>query len=386
MAELSMLDAACGLASTISARAAETEALRSVPADLAADLADIGIYRMYVPRSLGGREIEPAEAVQVVEVLSHADGSTGWTGLILNTTCFAAWLEPRVAAEVLGPDSNSGMAGLFGPMGQATYEGDRDLRLSGRWAFNSGSHHASWFCEGAFVLDTDGKPRALPTGRPDWRVLFLPATEVEIQDNWRVSGLRGTASNDVVIDDVLIPEERTASPMFETAPQNAPHFRWTFFALLSSLMAGFPLGVARRAVDEFAIIAGSKSRGGGPALGDTETVAVAVSRCDAAVRAARAFVLEAVGEGWQQALAGDPLTLAQRIAIKSSAMHAMRSAVDVVDTLFSLAGGSALFDDNVLQRCWRDVHAANHHIFYSNSHAERAGKALLGRPTDLGLL
>lgn len=382
---LTLVDAARGVAETIAARAAETEAARSVPVDLAQTLGDLGIYRMYVPRSLGGNETEPLEALEIVETLSCADGSTGWTSFILNTTFFAAWLDPSVAATILCERPQSGMAGVFGPLGRAVSDGDAALRLTGRWPFNSGSTHASWFCEGAFVVDDAGAPRMLAEGRPDWRFMFVPASEVQVQDNWRVAGLRGTASNDVVIDDVLVPEERTANPIFETAPHDAPHFRWSFFALLSSLMAGFPLGVARRALDEFAVLAATKSHGG-PTLADTETAAITVARCDGAIRAARAYVIDAIDAGWQGALAGDPLTLEQRIAMKSSAMHAMRSGLQVVDALFAMAGGSALFDDNVLQRCWRDMHAAGHHVFYSDSHSERIGKVLLERPTEQWML
>lgn len=121
-------------------------------------------------------------------------------------------------------------------------------------------------------------------------------------------------------------------------------------------------------------------------MADTDTVAIAVAQCDAAVRAARAFAEESIGKGWEQALSGDALTLDQRIAIKAAALHAMAVGVDAVDTVFSMAGGSALFDDNVLQRCWRDIHAGSHHIFFSNEHLARNGKALLGRPTEHWML
>ena len=382
MAGSTMLEAARGLTDTITARAADTEASRSVPGELADRIGELGVYRMFVPKSLGGPEVDPLEAFQIVEALSAADGSTGWTSMILNTTFFASWLDPTVARDVLDTKPNSGMAGLFGPLGRAAAAGDGALRLNGRWPFNSGSVHASWFCEGAFVVDDSGAPRVVDPGRPDWRFMFVPAEEVAIHDNWYVSGLRGTASNDVEIRDVLVPEERTASPIFDSAPQDAPHFRWSFFALLSSLMAGFPLGVARRALDEFVVFAGTKSRGPGPLLADTETAAIAVSRCDSALKAARAFMVERIGEAWQQALTGDHLTTDQRVNLKSAALHAMAVGVQAVDTVFALAGGSALFDHNVIQRCWRDINAASHHIYFSDDHKARTGRMLLGRPAE----
>jgi alkylation response protein AidB-like acyl-CoA dehydrogenase len=375
------LEAARSLAPTIRERAAETEAERSVPADLADQLAAAGFFRLYVPGSLGGPEADPATAFEVIETLCAADGSTGWTSFILNTSFFTSWLEPAVAKEMLSTVPDSGMAGLFGPLGRAVPDGDGALRLTGRWPFNSGSPHASWFCQGAFVFDGDA-PRMLAAGMPDWRFCFVPASDAEILDTWRVSGLRGTASNDVTCTDVRVPDEHTANPIFSTAPHDGPLFRWSFFGALASLMAGFPMGVARRALDEFTTLATTKSRGSAVPLADTDVVALAVVRAEASLRAARAFILEAIGEAWDHAEGGDRITLAQRVALKMAAHNAMRAGLDVVNTVFSLAGGGALYDDSPLQRCWRDINAGSHHIFFSDDHILKTGRAHLGRPTD----
>lgn len=382
MDSTSMLDAAIDLAPTVTARAAEAERDRSVPADVIADLGAAGILRMYVPKSLGGPEVDPLTALEIVETLSAADGSTGWTAFILNTSFFTSWLEPSVARELLGSHPGSGMAGLFGPLGRAVPEEPAAFRVDGRWPFNSGSVHASWFCEGAFVFDPDGAMRMLPEGRPDWRFVFAPKDDVEILDTWHVTGLRGTASHDVTMTGVLVPEERTASPMFEAAPHDAAHFRWSFFALLSSLMTGFPLGVARRALDELTTVVATKSRGGTAVLADTEVVALAIAQAEGALRAARAFAHDAVGRAWDRSLAGDPLTLADRIEVRMAALHAMRTGREAVDRAFALGGGGALFDDNVLQRCWRDINAGSHHIFFSDDQTVRTGRMLLDRPTE----
>jgi alkylation response protein AidB-like acyl-CoA dehydrogenase len=375
-----LLEAVQTLAPQIKERAAETEAARCLPADLAQQLADAGVFRLYVPASLGGLEVDPLTALDVVETLAAADGSTGWTSFILNTTFFTSWLEPTVAKEILSTQPGSGMAGVFSPIGRATPDGDGGgFRLDGRWPFNSGSPHASWFCEGAFVVGDDGQPRTLPGGQPDWRFLFLPAAEVEILDTWHVSGLRGTASHDVAVSGALIPEERTSNPIFRPAPHDGPIFRWPFFSALASLMAAFPLGVARRALDEFATVATTKSRGSGATLADTDAVSLAMARCEAQLRSARAFAVNALGDGWEQALAGDALSTDKRVAIRIAALHAMRSGVEVVNTVFALAGGGALYETSPLQRCWRDIHAGSHHLFFSDDHTARAGRVLLGR-------
>jgi alkylation response protein AidB-like acyl-CoA dehydrogenase len=377
MAASTLMDEARAIAAEAAGRSLEIEAARVVPSEVIGALGKAGCLRMYVPRSLGGPEVDPLSAIEVIEALSAGDPSTGWTTFILNTTFFASWLDPTVAKELLDTPPEAGMAGTIGPIGRARRDGDGGFRLSGRWPFSSGSPHAGWFSEGGLVVDGDGNPRSLEDGRPDWRFFFVPAGDVEILDTWHVSGLRGTASHDVTISDAVVPAERTVNPIFGVAPHDAPHFRWPFFSLVSSLFTGVPLGVARRALDEFAVLATTKSRRSSAALAETESVAVAVAHTEGALRAARAFVVDAIGSAWEHALTGDRLRDEHRIAIRTASLHAMDTAVEVVDTVFALAGGGALYDTSPLQRCWRDIHAASHHLYFCNDDRAKTGRALL---------
>ena len=362
------------LSAEVTSRALETEAARSVPDDLVRKLGSAGVFHLFVPASLGGRQVDPMTACEIVEELSRADGSTGWTSMILNTTFFSCWLDPAISVELLQTDPTLGMAGLFAPIGRAEPTDDGALRLSGRFPFNSGSPHATWFSQGALV-PSDGGP-------PQWRFLFVPASDVEILDTWHVAGLRGTASNDVVVDGAVVPVERTANPIFEKAPHDEPHFRWSFFGLLASMMSGFPLGVARRSLDEFTALAESKGRGASEPLATEQVTQLAVARCEASLRAARCFMFDALVAAWDTSVAGDEVTREQRLAIRLASANAMRVGIDVVDTALHLAGGGALYDHSPLQRCWRDLHAGSSHIYFSDTNIAKSGKVLLGQPTD----
>ncbi len=371
---MTMLEGVRGLADEVSTRAQETEAGRSVPNDLVRKLGELGVFRLFVPSAIGGEPVDPMTGSAIVEELARADASTGWTSMILNTTFFSSWLAPDVARGMLESDRLSGMAGLFAPVGRAEAVNEGVVRLTGRYPFNSGSPHASWFCEGAFV---DGAG-----GQPEWRFLFLPASDVQILDTWRVAGLRGTASHDVEINGALVPLERTANPIFEKAPHDEPHFRWSFFALLGSLMTGVPLGIARRSLDEFVALAERKSRGGPGSLATEQVTQLAVARCEGSLRAARSLVEDSIGSAWDTALSGDEISRDERLSIRLATSNAMRVGLDVVDATFGLAGGGALYDDNPLQRCWRDLHAASSHIFFSTSFVTFGGKVLLSQPVD----
>jgi alkylation response protein AidB-like acyl-CoA dehydrogenase len=264
----SMLDTVRHFAPELNARAAQGEALRTMPEDLVDRLKQSGLFRLHLARSLGGLELEPATYVEVIEELSRADGSAGWTVMIGNSTAFFAWLDPQVARELLSGATDFASTSMWGPFGQAVPDGAAGLSLSGRWPFNSGCRHAEWLQVGAYVIDGDA-PRRRPECAPDWRLAFVPRSAAKIEDTWDAGGLRATGSHHLSITGSRVPQEHFAAPFFEPARHEGPLWRIPFLTLAAIAMVGFPLGVARRAVDEFTEIARTKVRG--PA---TESIAL----------------------------------------------------------------------------------------------------------------
>ncbi|MCA1692653.1 MAG: acyl-CoA dehydrogenase family protein, partial [Actinobacteria bacterium] len=297
---MTVLDAARELAPVLSERAAEGEEARTMPADLVEQVRAAGLFHMAMPEALGGPPRDPATIIEVVEELARADGSAAWTTLIGNATCFAAWLEPSVALKVLSTRPDGIAAGSFTPGGQAVPNGDGSFTVSGRWPFASGAPHADWFVNGVLVMDGQGPsgplsgefvPRMLENGLPDWRFVWLPAADVEVLDTWRAAGLRGTGSHHVAAEGVRVPVEHTAAPLYERARAEDAFFRMPFWSLLMVIMAGFPLGVARRALDEFVGLTEGKSRRFDRRLmSEDEIIQVEVARLDGALGSARAYV------------------------------------------------------------------------------------------------
>ena len=147
-------------------------------------------------------------------------------------------------------------------------------------------------------------------------------------------------------------------------------------------MSGFPLGVARRGLDEFAALASTKGRGGGQPLATEQVTQLEVARCEGTLRAARCLMFDTIAAAWETAIGGDEISRDQRLAIRLAAANTMRAGIEVVDTTFRLAGGGALYDNHPLQRCWRDLHAGSCHIFFSDNHTARSGQVILGQPTE----
>ncbi|GAA4292742.1 acyl-CoA dehydrogenase family protein [Mycobacterium paraffinicum] len=379
-------DVARALAPEITARADEAEALGTLPRDLVERLRAAGVFRALQPRSLGGFEVAPVEFIHLIEELARADGSAGWLAAIgAGAPAFTAWLEPAVATQLFGPDADFLAATVFAPTGRAVPDGGGQFAVDGRWPFASGCRHAEWLLGGVFVFDGD-TPRMIPDQGPDWRLAFFPRAGAEIVDNWDVLGLRATGSNDILARGLRVAEERTISPFFQPARQDGPLWRLAFFTLVGVALVGVPLGIARRALDEFTDLATTKTRAGTfEPLAADPAAQVEFARAEAALRSARAFVLDEAGALWDTARTGDPPSLEQRAGFQLAAQQAMRAARQAVDTTFSLTGAGAVHAGHPLQRCFRDLHTVSQHVYFSPSALKRFAGTRFGiaQPTHL---
>jgi alkylation response protein AidB-like acyl-CoA dehydrogenase len=381
----SPVEAARALGPAVRAAAARVEQDRRLPPELVAALAEAGLFRLCVPRALGGLEADPGTLVETLATLAEADGSTAWCVMIGATTgVLAAWVSDDVAREVWGP-AGAVTGGAFAPQGRAVAV-DGGWRVTGRWAFASGCQHCAWLTGGSVLMDGD-RPRLLPSGAPDARLMLFPAAEVEVIDTWTVSGLRGTGSHDIAVADAFVPAARSVSLVTDRPRATGPLYAFPVFGLLALGIAAVGLGMARAALDELRRLAGVKT----PALArrllrDRPVVQVEVARAEAALGAARAFVLDAVGAAWETARARGAMSLDERVRLRLAATGAAQAAARVVDAAYEAGGGTSIYATSPLQRCFRDVHALTQHTMVAPATLELAGRVLLGVETDAAML
>jgi alkylation response protein AidB-like acyl-CoA dehydrogenase len=204
------IEAARALAPQIQASAEEIERSRRLPLPLVEAMAQAGLFRLWIPRALGGEEADPATLVRVVEEVSQADGAAGWCVAIGGEYgVFGGYLPAPAAQEIYGSDPQVRTAGALRPFGNAVAV-DGGYRVTGRWPLGSGCQHSAWIVGGCRILDGD-KPRLRSDGPPIVRLLFFPAVDCEILDTWHSIGLRGTGSHDYGVADVFVPAERSLS-------------------------------------------------------------------------------------------------------------------------------------------------------------------------------
>jgi alkylation response protein AidB-like acyl-CoA dehydrogenase len=380
-----ILAAARTLQPVVRERAADIEAARRLPADLARDFAHAGLFRLVVPASIGGLEAEPAVLMQAIETIAQADASAGWCVMIGATSGLsAAYLEPAVARELYSdPMVISG--GSNTPTGRARIEGD-GYRLSGRWPWVSGSANCRWLKGISVVMEGDA-PRLLDNGMPDARMMIFPADSARLIDTWQVAGLCGTGSGDMEVSDILVPRERTYSLVNDAPREPGALYRFPAFGLLAMGIAAVALGNARAAIDDFVTLAGGKKpQGSKRTLAERGAAQAELAKVEAVVRSARAFYYEAIGEAWRKASQGEPIGIDERAGLRLAATHATRSCADAVRALYEQGGGSVLYSSHPLQRRFRDAYAATQHLMIAPPSWELAGRVLMGLPTDASML
>ena len=354
-----------------SAEAAETRG--SLDPDLITELQNAGIFRALVPAALGGGEVNPVTMREGIELIAAADGAAGWCAAIGATAgLVAAYLPAEVAAELFGAESIA--AGVFAPRGRLDRAGAGDPGLSGRWSLGSGVSHST--VVGLGCMDAARGPLYAVVLRAD----------VEVIETWDSLGLRATASHDVAVAGLGVPEERIVDLIAGTPTAVGALYRFPLFGLLAIAVSAVCTGIAAGALADVAAIAGQRRPAGSSrSLAERAMTQEAVASATATLRAASAGVDAAIEAAWRTAESGE-LSVTERAGLRIAATHAAQSSVRVVDAAHRLGGAAALYRDSPLERRLRDIHTASQHMVVAPATLELSGRVLLGLETETSQL
>ena len=358
------LERARALVPQISALADRIDAERELPPELAGALIDAGIFRLLVPRSLGGEEMDWLEYLDVVRTIAQADGSTGWCvnqGAVFATTSTRC-PEP-LAREVWGDPRT--VVGNGPPQGSESVEVDGGYRLTGRWMFSSGCRHANWIA-------------AVASGR----LHLLPREEVEFLDVWQVQGLRGTGSFGFQTRDLWVPEYRVMHGVGQNR-EAGPTYVIPQHLLFACGFGCVALGVARAAINAMIDLAPAKMpRFGKRSLAESSVVQQQVGVAEATWAAAKALLYESAAQVWDRVRETGAITVGQRIRLRMAGTHAIRQSANAVDIVYNLSGSDAIFASRAIQRRFQDAHVITQQVQGRESHYETVGQFLLGQDPE----
>lgn len=373
-----LVQAARDVGELVEAHADAAEHNRRLPRRVVDALADAQLLRLCVPTAYGGPEADPRTMIEAIEAVSSADGAAGWCTMIASTTSsLSMYLDPEWAQRIYG-DPRTVTGGVFAPNGTGT-EVDGGWRVSGRWMWGSGTQHCGYITGGTNVTTASGEAQM--------HVMYFDAADVTIHDTWHTSGLRGTGSNDFSVHDAFVPTGRSLQPLAAKPTVDAPLAVFPNFTLLAVGVAAVTLGIARHSIDEFVeLAAGKRPQFSERTLAQSGAVQADFARAEAALGAARAYLLDEVDRAWAVALAGGRVDVPTRTRIRLAGAHAATTAAATVDSLFTMAGGSAVFTASPLQRCLRDVHVATQHIMVAPRLYETVGKLHLGGEANTSMM
>jgi alkylation response protein AidB-like acyl-CoA dehydrogenase len=366
------LEAISSLAGVIKEHRASFDRDRRINDTVYDRLAEAGLFRLWLPVAVGGPQLTPHEFLIVVEAAAALDGSVGWLVGNGGGMSRAGGYLPEPVARAFYADPKAFIASSTAAVGKALpVEGG--FRVTGKWFFASGAHHATWFMALCAPVNPDGKD-----GEPF--CCYLPREQVTVHDTWNVSGLRGTGSCEFEVAEAFVPTKHTHSFLAPVPVQPGIVYRLPHVSVFAWTVASVPLGIARGAIEAFKEIATQKTRAGtSSVMREREIIQGLTGRVETLHAAARTLLAKAMTDLEEAATGTDMTALIQaRLRLRTAATYAAETAVQIATMLTAEAGAISIFESSPLERAVRDIHAAAKHIAMSPSVYTTAGRVELG--------
>lgn len=349
-------------------RADACEANRVVSEETIAELKEAGIMRAYTPKYYGGAEECPHEWSNCLRKIASVCPSTGWVTAVLSAHNFmTAGFNKKAQDEYFdaaGADTMASTAIL--PTTKCTLV-EGGIRVSGRFPYSSGSDHAQWAQIALLMPDISQRE---PEEAPHIPILaMIPRSEYELDDTWHVLGLRGTGSKDMIMKDVFVPHYRVelmGALAGGWSRGKGIHEGWVwnvpFVGVMGSALPAATLGMAEGLVREMKKRLQTRTHPG---------TNMPMDSVPSYMRYAEStHQLMTIDAYWNTCMAGISARAKENIqpdedtamATHSGFIYCQHAAGEIIDRLFKVAGATCIRDENVVQRFWRDTHAAMAHF------------------------
>jgi 3-hydroxy-9,10-secoandrosta-1,3,5(10)-triene-9,17-dione monooxygenase len=369
-----MLERIESLRPMLRANAALAREERRVPVENIEALQQAGFFLALQPANWGGHQLSPQEFFRMQLAISESCMSTAWASGIVAVHAFQiALMDHRAQQDVWGDDIHTRISSSYAPMGKVeAVEGG--FRFSGRWGWSSGCDHCSWALLGGI----------LPDGT--YRTFLLPKSDYIIEDTWNSMGLQGTGSNDIVVENAFVPDYRThkqsdgfegTNPGIDENSALVYHLPWA--QLFIRVVSTPAIGAAKNALALYTELVQGKASGDVTKLAKDTGTQVRIAAAKNMIEE-MTTVLQANFDSMTTALhSGETIPLEDRVLYRYQASLVIEKSMEVVDSLFSSAGGSSVFQGSAIQQCFLDIHTARAHVANNpTSFARNLGAVALG--------
>jgi 3-hydroxy-9,10-secoandrosta-1,3,5(10)-triene-9,17-dione monooxygenase len=367
-------------------RASRTEELRRLPPETERDLHESGLFRILQPKRVGGSELDYVALVDCADAIGQADASVAWNfANLASHQWMLGMFDKRAQDLVWNKDANALIASSFiFPAGRAR-KADGGYVLRGSWPFSSGVESSEWNMLASVVASEDDADGI------EYRIFLLNKRDYQINDTWNATGLRGTGSNDVLVNDAFVAEPMTVAasdlaggPTSGSAVNPNALYTLPVFSLFPYVLSGVALGNAQACLDDYVEIARHRASTYNRAkLADLQSTQIKIAEASAKVDAARMIMRTACIEAMANARRGQIPDMATKTKLRRDGAYSVNLCTEAVSLLFSASGARGLFTSGALQRQFRDAHAINSHLAFNFDAAGTTyGRVALGLPSE----
>lgn len=330
--------------------ATQSEHNGQLSADLLSQLCEHDLFRLYLPKDLGGHEVDLSTSLEIFERIAYADGSTGWLVMIgSGGNVFSGFLNATAAAEVF-KDKRSIIAGS-GALSGTAKKVDGGYEVSGRWGYASGSLHANWFTANCVIEGTENQ----------FISVAVPSQHVTLEDTWNVFGMAATGSHDFSMHHVFVPDDYTFDLLGKPRLHH-PIFHCPLLSLASLTFASVALGIALHALEAFVAYAQHKKLSGTDnLLIEQEAIKKRIEKSAELISNSRLYLYDLTDRVWQS-LQNEHAPDAELIEeVDQAGRQIVSNTVLAVEMVYPKAGMMPLYKDSEFGRAWRDLRALSQH-------------------------
>lgn len=367
----------------------EEEQMGRLSAPVVNALRTAGFYKLFLPKSLGGLEIDPLTMAKLIEEVARHNTAAGWSLMVANTTLvMLSRIAEKGIEEIFGGNPDAFIAGTVHPPMMAVRTRGGYL-INGRNPLVSNVHEAQWIMVMALVME-GGQPK-MDQGHPEILGVYMNAKDCRIVDTWNVIGMRATDSNDVEAKDVFVPDHRVCPiiPEFDAGE----HFKGPLYKApaacvhLACLLPPVSLAVAHNAINELKTLASKKTPlGSMVTIRERGVMQRKLARAEALVQSSRVYLHDALAKCWQKTLAGETVSLEEKAGLLLAATYTNQSCVEAIELMYTAAGSSGIYRRNKLAHYMADAQVLRQHGFMAESRYETAGQVYFGMRPDLPII
>lgn len=321
-------------------------------------------FNLFVPKMYGGLELSLPLALRFEEAFAWMDGSFGWTiTLCSGANWFVGFLDTDAANQIY-PDPKVCLAGSGRPSGVAKITKD-GYTVTGQWDYATGAPHATVFTANC-MIEREGELIKNENNEPLIRSFWFHHHEVNMQRNWKSSGMIATASHSFKVNDLNLPFNRT----FIIDPAHArllhPVYEFPFAAFAQSTLAVNSSGMLLHFLEMFEEIVTTNKKIGQKIyhpLDPSKTILLRELLEDykTTFNKKREQFYNTIDEAWNALLAHSRIEQNVLEEVGRCSRDLAFTATRMAEQLYPYAGLQAAHPESGLNRTWRDMHTASQH-------------------------